>query len=665
MTSWPTPQDYNEAVQSPLVSFADPELRLGRAELDLLGLPRPISGAFASVYKLNCPHRAWAVRCFLRTVDNQRYRYYELAQWLHECGLSQAVDFEYIDQGIKVRGELYPILKMEWVAGKSLDQFVDEHSSNRQLMFQLADYFRNMVRSLRQSGIAHGDLQHGNILVVNEGFKLVDYDGTFVPQFKGQMSSELGHPNYQHPMRSAEHFGPNLDNFSAWVIYSSLACLSVDPDLWSKVAGGDECLLFRRSDFATPLTSLAFSLLEYHESEYVRMIARVMRSLLRFKPDEVPSLDDPVSPPEDLPKLPVPGEIAAAKARAYEIQLHSVEAAGASVKQPPWPKAEFYQEAVKQPTTCFKDRELRRAQYTYEFNSGKHGTVFHFKAQHRQLAVKCWFRDNPERETRYDAIKKALSSNAKHCLVDFEYIREGIYAAGRWFPILKMEWVQGKHLDKHLWSMQQLWVAGQVETDAMYKQQLAKSQGVIDLTLQNFRTMMHSLYSSGIAHSDLSESNLIVTERGLRLIDYDNMFVPSLSGLQSQEFGEPIFQHPQRSLNHFGPYLDNFSAWTIDNALTFLSLYPDAFHWTWSDIVELARSDLCATAASIIPPTGRPGQTWPIKPEMRRRSQLMHMLQQFPVEHVPPLVLDFGSNVLKRDAMIAEVNKVLRKYTSQ
>ena len=49
--NWPTPQDYREAVQAPGLAFADPDLRAARAETDRLGLPRPVTGGFASVYK--------------------------------------------------------------------------------------------------------------------------------------------------------------------------------------------------------------------------------------------------------------------------------------------------------------------------------------------------------------------------------------------------------------------------------------------------------------------------------------------------------------------------------------------------------------------------------------------------------------------------------------
>lgn len=661
--SWPTPQDYNEAIQTPSATFFDEELKRGRPQLDMLGLPRPVSGAFASVYRMHCEKQDWAVRCFLRNVNNQQYRYNELSRFLEESRLPQTVKFDYQEQGIKLKGEVYPLVKMEWVSGKSLDQFVDEHSMNQGLLYKMADYFRNMMSTFRARGIAHGDLQHGNILVVQDGFRLVDYDGTFVSSFHGQHSNELGHPNYQHPMRSAEHFGPALDNFSAWVIYVSLACLSLDPALWGLLRGGDECLLFRQSDYAMPLTSLAFSALEHHANEYIQTCGKILRTLLRFRPDEVPGLDDVVAPASDLPEIAEPGQIVAARERAYNLQIKASDFAGTRAAAPPWPKVELYQELVKQPSMVFKDRELRRAQYTYEFSIGRNGIVFHFKGQHRHLAVKCFFRDNPEREIRYQHIKSALTSNAKNYLLDFEYLREGIQAQGRWLPILKMDWFAGTRLDEYVWGQQQTWVTGTVETDAMHRQQLQKSQSAVQSVLHRFRTMMQSLYSSGIAHGDLSQENILVTAHGMKLVDYDNMFVSSLAGLQSQEFGDPLFQHPARSLNHFAAYLDNYPAWVIDNALTFLVQYPDAYHWSWMDIVQFARSDVALFSASIVPPVARPGVTWPIRPEIRRRAQLMHIINQFPVEQVPALITDFGDNVLKREALMNEVNKVLQRYS--
>ena len=105
-----------------------------------------------------------------------------------------------------MRGQWYPILKMGWVEGEPLNLYVEKNLTHASLLRDLDREFAKMVRDLRRFFIAHGDLQHGNVLVVNGKLKLVDYDGMFVPDLDGLPSHELGHPNYQHPARSASDF---------------------------------------------------------------------------------------------------------------------------------------------------------------------------------------------------------------------------------------------------------------------------------------------------------------------------------------------------------------------------------------------------------------------------------------------------------------------------
>ena len=35
--------------------------------------------------------------------------------------------FQYVEQGIRVRGQWYPIVRMEWAQGDRLDRFVEDH----------------------------------------------------------------------------------------------------------------------------------------------------------------------------------------------------------------------------------------------------------------------------------------------------------------------------------------------------------------------------------------------------------------------------------------------------------------------------------------------------------------------------------------------------------
>jgi hypothetical protein len=261
--SWPTPQDYNEALQNPAVVFKDEELRKCIPEADVLGLPRPTSGAFASVYKVTSGNRTFAVRCFLRNIHDQKERYAKISEFIGSDKLPYTVTFEYQEEGIRIGNTWYPIVKMDWVEGATLEAYVARNAFNPKVLERLLKAFRQMCLDLRDAGIAHGDLQHGNVLVLNDGqLRLVDYDGMFVPSMKGWQSNELGHRNYQHPNRGPEHFGPELDTFSAWIIYASIQATLLKPSIFSELGGGDDCLLFHRQDFDHPSESRAFQTLE-------------------------------------------------------------------------------------------------------------------------------------------------------------------------------------------------------------------------------------------------------------------------------------------------------------------------------------------------------------------------------------------------------------------
>jgi hypothetical protein len=180
---------------------------------------------------------------------------------------------------------------MEWVQGESLTKFVSGHLRQPQMLQSLAEGLVDMSRSLQGAGIAHGDLQHGNILVVGGQVRLIDYDGMYVPALNGQVSHEVGHPNYQHPARKEGDFGPALDNFSVWVIHLSLLALGAQPSLWGQFQGGDECLLFRRKDFENPGASPVFRALEQSPDPVIQACAAMFKSLLWLAPLQIPLID--------------------------------------------------------------------------------------------------------------------------------------------------------------------------------------------------------------------------------------------------------------------------------------------------------------------------------------------------------------------------------------
>lgn len=291
---YPAPGDYQEAVQFPEAAFADPDLKEAEPQSTLLGLPEAITGAFAVVFPVRVRGIRWAVKCFLTDVHDQHERYRAIARVLSDEAMPFTIHFDYQTKGIHVNGRSLPILKMEWADGVSIARFVDEHLQEPDALKRLLEVWRAVIRRLESAGVAHGDLQHGNILVDGDAnLTLVDYDTMYVPPLRGKKSPEVGHRNYQHPDRDEADFGPYIDRFSALVIDTALqACIHM-PGLWERYSSGEN-LLFKAADFFDPDTSPLFDELML-APDGLRAQADVLRRACRAEPEDVPSLAEVMS----------------------------------------------------------------------------------------------------------------------------------------------------------------------------------------------------------------------------------------------------------------------------------------------------------------------------------------------------------------------------------
>jgi DNA/RNA endonuclease YhcR with UshA esterase domain len=288
--TYPRPEQYSLAVQSPTIVFADPELKAASVQKNVLGLPVCASGGFALTYPFIGPSGRWAVRCFKQEIPDREERYRHISAFLQKCTLPYFVTTHYQRQGILVGDTWYPITKVGWVDGESLGYFVERHLNDPKRLKDLARQLLVLVNDLESIGVAHGDLQHGNVRIENEQLRLIDYDGMFVPSLAGKNACELGHRNYQHPRRSEQHFDSTLDRFSSIVIYLALLALAESPVLWNQYTTGGENLLFRAEDFADPHRSPLLSELERLPS--VKALVPRFRDLCRSDVRDVPRLQD-------------------------------------------------------------------------------------------------------------------------------------------------------------------------------------------------------------------------------------------------------------------------------------------------------------------------------------------------------------------------------------
>src|SRR5690606_12899325 len=240
---FPTGDAYMAAVQNPRTVFEDTDLRTSVVETTPIGLPKPYSGGFATTFKFRKNSDTWAVRCFKHEIPNLQRRYSAMGRLWGNGGSSLFVKSAFLERGIRVGSSWYPVVKMNWVQGQPLNLFVNDHLSKPAVIWGLADRFTDVVRRLEKLGIAHGDLQHGNIIVQDGEPCLIDYDGMYLPELSGIKVSEIGHVNYQHPQRGISHYNAQLDRFSAIVIYLGLLATSKAPNLWAKYDNSENILL--------------------------------------------------------------------------------------------------------------------------------------------------------------------------------------------------------------------------------------------------------------------------------------------------------------------------------------------------------------------------------------------------------------------------------------
>ena len=245
----PRGNEYDQAVQMPQISFADLELKSSQVETNPLGLPKPYSGGFTTTFRMYNSSGDWAVRCFTREIQDLQKRYQSISNFLSKNNSQYFVTAKYLASGIKVSGKEYPIIKMQWLKGEPLNIFLAKNYPQKNIVEKLLSDFISLVKQLETFGIAHGDLQHGNIIVKNNQLFLIDYDGMFFPELAGLATNEVGHINYQHPQRSSKHYNKDIDRFASIIIYLGLKAISLNPNLWKKYDDGEN-ILFRQVDFA-------------------------------------------------------------------------------------------------------------------------------------------------------------------------------------------------------------------------------------------------------------------------------------------------------------------------------------------------------------------------------------------------------------------------------
>lgn len=207
-------------------------------------------GTFSIVFPVNTPRRKWAFRCWHSEIGSMRERLQKVFAFINPLKSKYICESIYCEEGIEVEGKVFPTTRMEWVEGDTINLFVKKNAHHKTELLQLADEFLKMVDFLHVHHIAHGDLQHGNIIVKDSRhLKLVDYDSFFVPGLEGKPVILIGVDDFQHPRRKEQKTtSEKLDYFSELVIYLAILAVAHDPTMVERFPIADK-MLFKVEDW--------------------------------------------------------------------------------------------------------------------------------------------------------------------------------------------------------------------------------------------------------------------------------------------------------------------------------------------------------------------------------------------------------------------------------
>lgn len=195
--------------------------------------------------------------------------------------------------------------------------------------------------------------------------------------------------------------------------------------------------------------------------------------------------------------------------------------------------------------------------------AGGFSVVFKMKDERngKLHAVKCFTKDQEGRSESYKLIADELEYVSSNYLTPIRYYDNELFvdtdnSEEDEFPVLLMDWVEGKTLD-------------------VYIKENINNQYALEMLAYQFNKMAAWLITQSFAHGDLKPDNIIMKEDGqMVLVDYDGIYVPAMRGQKAREIGSPGFRHPSRTEEIFDEHIDDFPIASIALALKAIAIKP-------------------------------------------------------------------------------------------
>lgn len=256
-----------------------------------------------------------------------------------------------------------------------------------------------------------------------------------------------------------------------------------------------------------------------------------------------------------------------------------------------WPTKEEYDLAIQQWQQTVLDPDVRSgtlAQDAMGISSFGGANLYVVLYKVGNWMIRC-FCSNPPNQTPSDIVERYRAidhfcrtrGGKMAALLPSLLVEQGIKVGERIMPFVKMPFLAGtpplgEFIADHY-------------TDKPIMLQLRDA----------WQRMIYELEAVPMAHGDLDLTNVLVEQRGaamtLKLIDYDNLWIPELAGLPQTEYGHAAFQHPAFFTSRTRRYavdMDRFAALVIYIALDLLAYRPELYdEWHADESEQLLFSE--------------------------------------------------------------------------
>lgn len=210
---------------------------------------------------------------------------------------------------------------------------------------------------------------------------------------------------------------------------------------------------------------------------------------------------------------------------------------------------------------------------------GGFSIVFPVDVDGTKWAFRCWHHTLDNDQARIKLLSTELKKVGLPYFIDFEYEDNGIVVNGAVYPTTRMKWISGRDIKDYI-------CYNRNNRHKLFK------------LASDFFAMTQDLHRLSIAHGDLQYENIIVNQYGkIFLIDYDSMYVPALSYMNSKNStnGKEGYQHPAREkCVNSNPKLDYFSEVVILTSILAIAYNPgliDKYNMEDSDTMLFKKDD--------------------------------------------------------------------------